>query len=236
MRAYAPQLTYAQAEECLTSTAKSGSVDIAAAFDACGLSQIVEEGKAAEQAASAESKKGTLDPSPTTSDNIPKCCGCGCLLESRDAGLLSEPGTSGFESKTTCPRPRIMGIANHLGHLFLHVHGRPEGCRLQARLWVRRITCIAGVLRPSVLRRCYASQAPVSTAWRRASRRRMASRTSSQWVSAHKASTADSVGRYAAFVVPPSTYVAICQGREGSGTLALWACDSSGYRFLLVRS
>jgi hypothetical protein len=52
MRAYSTTLTYSQAQGCITSTLTAGgSLDVAAAFDACGLGQIVSEGMAAYQAA-----------------------------------------------------------------------------------------------------------------------------------------------------------------------------------------
>jgi hypothetical protein len=52
MSAYAPTLTYSQEQGCITSTlTNGGNLDVAAAFDACGLSQIVSEGMAAYQAA-----------------------------------------------------------------------------------------------------------------------------------------------------------------------------------------
>lgn len=51
MRAYAPTLSYSQAQGCITSTLVNGNLDVAAAFNACGLSQIVSEGTAAYQAA-----------------------------------------------------------------------------------------------------------------------------------------------------------------------------------------
>jgi Subtilase family len=52
MRAYAPTLTYARVQGCVTSTLTGGiNLDVAAAFDECGLEQIVNEGTAAYQAA-----------------------------------------------------------------------------------------------------------------------------------------------------------------------------------------
>jgi len=52
MRAYSPTLTYSQVQGCITSTiATGGNLDISAAFDACGLGQIVSEGMAAYRAA-----------------------------------------------------------------------------------------------------------------------------------------------------------------------------------------
>ena len=56
MRAYAPTLTYSQAQGCITSTlASGGNLDVAAAFNACGLGQVVSEGMAAYRAANSSS-------------------------------------------------------------------------------------------------------------------------------------------------------------------------------------
>jgi hypothetical protein len=54
MRAYAPTLSYSQAQGCITSTLTNGSnLDVAAAFNACGLGAIVSQGMAAYQATNA---------------------------------------------------------------------------------------------------------------------------------------------------------------------------------------
>jgi hypothetical protein len=55
MRAYSPTITYSQAQGCITSTATNGgNLNVAAAFGACGLGQIVSEGTAAYQAANSK--------------------------------------------------------------------------------------------------------------------------------------------------------------------------------------
>jgi hypothetical protein len=51
MRAYNPALSWSAAEACLISTAEWGAINVAVAFDACGLGGIVAEGRAAERAA-----------------------------------------------------------------------------------------------------------------------------------------------------------------------------------------
>jgi hypothetical protein len=52
MRAYSPALSYSQAQGCITSTlTNGGNLDVAAAFNACGLGVIVSEGTAAYHAA-----------------------------------------------------------------------------------------------------------------------------------------------------------------------------------------
>ena len=83
MRAYSPTLTYSQAQGCITSTLTSGgNLDVAAAFNACGLGQIVSEGMAAYQAANSSppamqpSSSGppaaTLTPSASQRARLPK--------------------------------------------------------------------------------------------------------------------------------------------------------------------
>ena len=80
MRAYSPTLGYSQAQGCITSTlTNGGNLDVAAAFDACGLGAIVSEGMAAYQAANAAPTQpsntgppaGTLTP-PTPKRPTPK--------------------------------------------------------------------------------------------------------------------------------------------------------------------
>jgi Subtilase family len=139
MRAYAPQLTYAKAEECLITTAKSGSIDAAAAFEACGLSQVVSEGQAAEQVATGSQQQTNSESQSSSSQTISlSTCmivgGCqGTSVSSNEAVR-----TADFESTSRCPRPQIVGVTSHDGHLILRVRSRPEGCRLQARLRVGR--------------------------------------------------------------------------------------------------
>ena len=67
MRAYSPTLTYSQVQKCITSTlVDEGNLDAAAAFDACGLGQIVSEGMAAYRAANSLSGSATsANPSHT---------------------------------------------------------------------------------------------------------------------------------------------------------------------------
>lgn len=154
MRAYNTQLSFAQAEGCLTSTARSGSIDVSAAFYACGLSQIVIEGEAAERAAANNSGGESSSNSQTSSVTISlsECITVGgCPNSSSSSSSLSGPfGTSGFESKMRCARPKIADVANHDGHLVLQIHGRLSGCRLQARLLIRRGPGASWHLTPSV--------------------------------------------------------------------------------------
>ncbi len=65
MRAYSPTLTYSQVQGCITSTqATGGNLDTAAAFDACGLGQIVNEGMAAYRAANGAPSGGATSTGP----------------------------------------------------------------------------------------------------------------------------------------------------------------------------
>lgn len=69
MRAYSPTLTYSKAQGCITSTLTSGgNLDVAAAFNACGLGQIVSEGMAAYRAANSSSptQPGSTGPPAAT--------------------------------------------------------------------------------------------------------------------------------------------------------------------------
>jgi hypothetical protein len=137
IRAYSPQLTFTQAEACLTSTARSGSIDVAAAFDACGLSQTVAEGEAAQRVASGNSSEGSSTGSRSTSGQTISLNPCSTVNCSSYSSTSSSVATSGFESTIRCSPPTIIRVANHGPHLVLRAHERHTGCRLQARLLVR---------------------------------------------------------------------------------------------------
>jgi hypothetical protein len=106
MRAYSPTLTYSQAQGCITSTLTSaGNLNVAAAFDACGLGQMVSEGMAAYRAA---------NPAPTQPSNT---------------GPLA---ATLFPAKPAQqPRPRITRITFRRYRLSITVAGIPKGLRLQ---------------------------------------------------------------------------------------------------------
>lgn len=75
MRAYSPTLSYSQAQGCITSTlTNGGNLDVAGAFDACGLGAIVSEGMAAYQAANAAPTQpsNTGPPAATLTPPTPK--------------------------------------------------------------------------------------------------------------------------------------------------------------------
>ncbi len=71
IRAYAPTLTAAEAEGCLTSSeVNGGNLDAAGAFRACGLGQIVNEGMAAYEAANPPPTPAQ-SPSPSSLAIVP---------------------------------------------------------------------------------------------------------------------------------------------------------------------
>jgi hypothetical protein len=106
MRAYSPTLSYSKAQGCITSTlANGGNLDVAAAFDACGLGQVVSEGMAAYRAAN-------LAPTQPSNTGPP-------------AAIL-------FPAKPAQqPRPRITRITFRRYRLSITVAGIPKGLRLQ---------------------------------------------------------------------------------------------------------
>jgi hypothetical protein len=106
MRAYSPTLSYSQAQGCITSTlANGGNLDVAAAFDACGLGQVVSEGMAAYRAA---------NPAPTQPSNT------------------GPPAATLFPAKPAQqPKPRIARITFKHHVLRITVAGIPSGMRLQ---------------------------------------------------------------------------------------------------------
>jgi len=106
MRAYSPTLSYSQTQACITSTlTNGGNLDVAAAFDACGLGQVVSEGMAAYRAA---------NPAPT---------------QPSDTG---PPAATLFPAKPAHqPRPRITRITFKHHALTITVGGIPKGLRLQ---------------------------------------------------------------------------------------------------------
>jgi hypothetical protein len=112
MHAYSPTLGYSQVQGCITSTlANGGDLDVAAAFDACGLGQVVSEGMAAYRAA---------NPAPTQPSNT------------------GPPAATLFPTKPAHqPRPRIIGITFKHHVLRITVAGIPKGLRLQLVVQVR---------------------------------------------------------------------------------------------------
>jgi len=108
MRAYAPTLTYARVQGCITSTLTGGgNLDVAAAFDACGLGTIVSEGMAAYRAANS--------PSPVA-----------------QPGSTGPPAATLFPAKPAHqPEPKITRITFKHHVLTITIAGIPTGLRLQ---------------------------------------------------------------------------------------------------------
>lgn len=133
MRAYSPQLSYSKAEECLTTTTDNGSINVEAAFEACGLSHVVSEGQAAERIASQASQGQTNQGSSTGQSTASVCIAPAICAHSP---MASDPG-SVLGTKTICPRPRVVGVVSRHDHLVVRVRERPHGCLLQARQRVK---------------------------------------------------------------------------------------------------
>ncbi len=106
MRAYSPTLSYSKAQGCITSTlTNGGNLDVAAAFDACGLGQVVSEGMAAYRAA---------NPAPTQPSST------------------GPPAATLFPAKPARqPEPRITKLTFKHHVLRITVAGIPKGLRLQ---------------------------------------------------------------------------------------------------------
>jgi hypothetical protein len=116
MRAYGPTLTAAQVEGCLISgEVNGGNLDVAGAFRACGLGQIVAEGAAAYNAANPPSAQAqSLLPSSTTVANVP------------------------FHGKPAAPgAPRILRVHFVKPRLTVTVASVPTGLRLRIEIQVK---------------------------------------------------------------------------------------------------
>jgi hypothetical protein len=113
MRAYAPTLTLTQAQDCITSTLTNGvNLNVAAAFSACGLGQIVSEGMAAYRAAN--STTPTKQPSS----------GLSAATLNPTAALLPA-------IKPAPEKPKIFKILFKKHRLRITVAAIPKGLRLQ---------------------------------------------------------------------------------------------------------
>jgi hypothetical protein len=110
LRAYAPTLTYAQAQHCILSTlTNGGNLDVAAAFNACGLGRIVEAGMAAYRQANA---------SPTPSPDV--------------SGGQTVTSTRTVTTGKAAPRkPKIIRIVFKRHRLEVTVASIPNGLRLK---------------------------------------------------------------------------------------------------------
>lgn len=116
MRAYAPMLTAAQAQGCITSTlTNGGDLDVEAAFDACGLGEIVSEGLAAYQAANSTPSARSPDAGPPAATLTP-------------ASATKTPKNS---------KPRITRITFGNHRLTIAVASVPKGLRLRLAVQLR---------------------------------------------------------------------------------------------------
>ena len=108
IRAYSPTLSYSQVQGCITSTlTNGGNLDVAAAFDACGLGAVVSEGMAAYRAANSSSSM--TQPSST-----------------------GPPAATLFPAQPAHqPKPEITKIVFKGYRLSVTVAGIPKGLRLQ---------------------------------------------------------------------------------------------------------
>ncbi len=107
MRAYSPTLTHAQVQGCITGTLTGGvDLNVAAAFDACGLGQIVNEGMAAYRAANSSSTSSPTNSGPAA------------------ATLIQQ-------HQPAAPRPRIVRVTFRRHRLTITVAAIPKGLRLR---------------------------------------------------------------------------------------------------------
>lgn len=110
LRAYAPTLTYAQGQHCILSTlTNGGNLDVAAAFSACGLGQIVEAGMAAY-------RQANISPTP---------------LPSVSGGPTTTSTPTVTTGKAAPRRPKIVRIVFKRHRLEVTVASIPDGLRLK---------------------------------------------------------------------------------------------------------
>jgi hypothetical protein len=110
MRAYGPELDVAHAEWCLTTTeVNGGNLDVAAAFQACGLADVVQAGLAA-------------TPSAEVTSSLPDGPGAG----------------SGAEPPVPLARPRLGRLRVRRGKLTVTALNRPDGATVEVKVVVRR--------------------------------------------------------------------------------------------------
>jgi hypothetical protein len=112
MRAYSPTITATQAQGCITSTlANGGNLDVEAAFDACGLSEIVSEGMAAYRAANSTPSTSPASTGPSAA-TLP-------------------PETASAVRKPKSAKPKITRITFKNHRLTISVATVPRGLRLR---------------------------------------------------------------------------------------------------------
>jgi hypothetical protein len=138
MRAYAPALTWSQAQGCLTSTAHSQVVDAAAAFTACGLGGIVAAGQAAEQVANAAAGSSTSGLPPDVIAAI--CAATGLMCPPSQSTQQPPPNTDPTPPTSTSsafPRPKVK-VARRGKHETIRVLNAPSGSSTQLAAFVRK--------------------------------------------------------------------------------------------------
>ena len=113
IRAYSPTIGAAQAQGCITSTLNNGNLDVKAAFDACGLEQIVAEGVAAYNAANVTAASPSVESGPIAA-------------------------TLTTENRRALRKPKITRIRFKKPRLTITVASIPKGLRL--RLLVQQRT------------------------------------------------------------------------------------------------
>jgi hypothetical protein len=130
MRAYDPSLTMSQSETCLTSTATNGAVNVASAYEACGLGQIVQAGLNAQ--ARANEAPAVSSASSNVVYNVEGCQVTGSCSSSQPSPEI----IASFEHDA-CPAPHI--VRAHRTRDEIHIRVRVVAdCWLQARLSIRR--------------------------------------------------------------------------------------------------
>ncbi len=136
--AYKPELTLQQTEACLTSSAQDGELDVARAFDACGLERVVQAGEQAELNANTTPTvplgttsvpPGRVSPTPPTS--TPGVGPCPTACATQRARSSARPMGTSFEPR--CPSPRLRSTYVD-SRVRLGVQRQPIDCRLQARV------------------------------------------------------------------------------------------------------
>ncbi len=106
MRAYSPALTFAQTEDCLTTTSTNRRIDVAAAFEACDLGNVVTEARRALAAAQTPAGSVTVqDPSVTQSP----------------AANTPPPDPT----RTGLPRPRVRQLRDRRGDVLTAINRPP---------------------------------------------------------------------------------------------------------------
>ena len=131
IRAYAPTLTRNQAEHCLTSTVHKDAIDVSAAYQACGLQNIVKAGTAGEPTLNDPASPITASKTISNSTGGPNACGVSTSCSSAGTGFGEEVRSTGQQH--ACPTPRLLGVARSRRQRLTIVVRPVRGCSLQAR-------------------------------------------------------------------------------------------------------